>query len=311
MQMKDAPAIATANQVQKLESFMTDVSIIGLGAMGSALARSQISAGRSVTVWNRSPEKAASLVEAGAVAVATAAEAIAASPVSITCVKSHPLTLGILQAATDALQGKTIIELSTGGATQAEDLAKFLEGAGAKWMFGIINAYPHMIGNEDVVLSVVGTKAQWAENAPIIKAMGGSSVHVGEQAGMLAALFAGLFTVRQGFMWGMIYGALACKKAGISMQAFSDLVPISMGMMKPYYDYFASTVPDATYDDPPATMQTYAAALEDVLASFEALGARDELPRLFVDMAKMGMDAGFEDKALTAVIDVLGREPAT
>ena len=289
---------------------MTDISIIGLGAMGSALANAQLSAGRSITVWNRSPEKVARLVAAGAIPATTASEAIAASPVAITCVKSHPQTLSILQTSTNVLKGKTIIELSTGGAMEAEELAQFLEGAGAEWMFGIINAYPHMIGNEDVVLSIVGTEDQWLANAPIIKTMGGSSVHVGQQAGMLAALFAGLFTVRQGFMWGMIYGALACKKAGISMKAFSDLVPISMGMMKPYYDYFAATVPDATYDDPPATMQTYAAALEDVLASFEALGAQDELPRLFVDMANKGMAAGYEDKALTAVIDVLAREPA-
>tara|TARA_R110002094_G_scaffold137635_7_gene129178 strand:+ start:851 stop:1723 length:873 start_codon:yes stop_codon:yes gene_type:complete len=286
---------------------MTDISVIGLGAMGSALARAQIAAGRSVTIWNRSPEKTAPLVAEGAIAAATASEAIAASPVTVTCVKSHPQTMAILQNAANALPGKTIIELSTGGATEAEDLAHFLEGAGAEWMFGIINAYPHMIGNEDVVLSVVGTEEQWVSNGPIIKTMGGGSVHVGDQAGMLAALFAGLFTVRQGFMWGMIYGALACKKAGISMQAFSDLVPISMGMMKPYYEYFAATAPNATYDDPPATMQTYAAALEDVLASFEALGARDELPRLFVDMAHKGMAAGYEDKALTAVIDVLAQ----
>ena len=289
---------------------MSDISLIGLGAMGSALARAHIAAGRSVTIWNRSPEKTTALVAEGAIAATTASEAIAASPVTITCVKSHPQTMSILQNAANALPGKTIIELSTGGATEAEDLAHFLEGAGAEWMFGIINAYPHMIGNQDVVLSVVGTEAQWVSNSPIIKTMGGSSVHVGDRAGMLAALFAGLFTVRQGFMWGMIYGALACKKAGISMQAFSNLVPISMGMMKPYYDYFAATVPNATYDDPPATMQTYAAALEDVLASFEALGARDELPRLFVDMANKGLAAGYEDKALTAVIDVLARDRA-
>ncbi|MDH3669357.1 MAG: hypothetical protein OEN23_20780 [Paracoccaceae bacterium] len=175
-------------------------------------------------------------------------------------------------------------------------------------MLGIINAYPHMIGKEDTVLSVVGTEEQWKTYSPIITVMGGASVHVGNQAGMLAALFAGLFTVRQGFMWGMIYGALACRKAGISTQTFSDLVPISMGMMKPYYDYFAETAPTASYDDPPATMQTYAAALEDVLASFEALDARDELPRLFVEMAHKGMAEGLGDKALTAVIDVLERE---
>ena len=284
---------------------MTDVSVIGLGAMGSALARAQLKSGRSVTVWNRSADKAAPLVAEGAVAAATAAEAIAASPVTITCVKSHPQTQDILQNASNALPGKTIIELSTGGAEEAETLATFLKDNGAGWMIGIINAYPHMIGDDATVLSVVGTDDQWATQEPLIKALGGSSVLVGDQAGMLAALFAGLFTVRQGFMWGMIYGALAAKKAGIPLQTFSDLVPISMGMMQPYYDYFADTAPGSNFDNPPATMKTYSAALEDVLASFEALGARDELPRLFVDMAQKGMHAGLEDKALTAVIDVL------
>lgn len=287
---------------------MTDITVIGLGAMGSALARAQMKAGRSVTVWNRTPEKAAPLVAEGAVAAATASEAISASPVTITCVKSHAQTMEVLRNASNALPGKTVIELSTGGAREAEALAQMLQGAGAGWMIGIINAYPHMIGGEETVLSVVGTEAQWAKHAPVIRAMGGGSVHVGDQAGMLAALFAGLFTVRQGFMWGMIYGALAAKKAGIPLQTFSDLVPISMGMMKPYYDYFAATAPEAKYDDPPATLRTYAAALEDVLASFETLGARDDLPRLFVEMARRGMEEGLADKALTSVIDVLARE---
>lgn len=287
---------------------MTDITVIGLGAMGSALARAQMKAGRSVTVWNRTADKAAPLIAEGAKAAETASEAVAASPVSITCVKSHPQTQEILTNAANALPGKTIIELSTGGSEEAEALAAMLEGAGAEWMIGIINAYPHMIGEDATVLSVVGTEAQWDTLGPVIRTLGGASVRVGDRAGMLAALFAGLFTVRQGFMWGMIYGALACKKAGITVQTFSDLIPISMGMMPPYYEYFAATAPDRAYDDPPATMQTYTAALEDVLASFEALGARDELPRLFVDMARMGMEAGLADKALTAVIDVMEAE---
>jgi len=39
---------------------MSDVSVLGLGNMGSALARAFLENGRAVTVWNRSPEKAAS-----------------------------------------------------------------------------------------------------------------------------------------------------------------------------------------------------------------------------------------------------------
>ena len=284
---------------------MSDVTVIGLGAMGSALARAQLKAGRSVTVWNRSPEKAEPLAAEGAVAAASVAEAISASPVAITCVKSHPQTTELLESVASELQGKTIIELSTGGASEAEAFAASVEAAGAEWMIGIINAYPQMIGDEGTVLSCVGTEHQWKDHGPIIKSMGGGSLLVGSEAGMLAALFAGLFTVRQGFMWGMIYGALVCKKAGISPQTFSDLIPISMGMMEPYYNYFANTAPTQDYDNPSATMQTYLFALEDVLASFEALEARDELPRLFVDMAQKGMDAGLNDKALTALDELL------
>ena len=45
---------------------MSDISMIGLGAMGTALAKAQVKAGHEVTVWNRSPQRMAPLVALGA-----------------------------------------------------------------------------------------------------------------------------------------------------------------------------------------------------------------------------------------------------
>ena len=45
---------------------MTDISVIGLGDMGSALAQTLLKNGYSVTVWNRSADKADPLMAAGA-----------------------------------------------------------------------------------------------------------------------------------------------------------------------------------------------------------------------------------------------------
>ncbi|MGA1797355.1 NAD(P)-dependent oxidoreductase [Sphingomonas sp. 4RDLI-65] len=42
------------------------IGFIGLGQMGSAMAANLVKAGHDVTVWNRSPDKAEALVEAGA-----------------------------------------------------------------------------------------------------------------------------------------------------------------------------------------------------------------------------------------------------
>lgn len=53
-------------------------------------------------------------------------------------------------------------------------------------------------------------------------------------------------------------------------------------------------------------MATYAAALDDALGTFVALGAPSELPRLFSELAHKGLDAGLNEKALTALIELLG-----
>lgn len=287
---------------------MSDVSVIGLGAMGSALAVALIKGGYAVTVWNRSPEKAAPLVAAGAVQAGSAAEALRASPVTVICIASHDKTLELLGTTGDAVSGRTIIELSTGGAEDAEALAAHLEGQGADWMIGIINAYPTGVGLPETVLLLVGAEPVWQRFKPLIRTLGGGSARVGDAAGMIAALFAALFTTRQGFMFGMIYGGLVCRKAGIPLDVFASQIPVSMGVLPAYHKYFSDTVPAGRFDNPPATMTVYAAALDDALATFRALGARAELPQLFSELAHRGVEAGLDDKALTALVELMSRD---
>ncbi|MFQ5621899.1 MAG: hypothetical protein ACE5FS_00750, partial [Paracoccaceae bacterium] len=173
---------------------------------------------------------------------------------------------------------------------------------------GIINAYPTAIGKPETVLLTVGAEDTWKRWEPAIKVLGGSSAHVGTDAAMLAALFAALFTTRQGFMFGMIYGGLVCKKAGIPLETFAAQVPVSLGVLPSYHRYFADTAPVGKFDNPPATMTTYAAALDDALATFRNVGAPAELPQLFSDLAHKGIQAGLEEKALTALVELLSKD---
>jgi 3-hydroxyisobutyrate dehydrogenase-like beta-hydroxyacid dehydrogenase len=52
-----------------------DVTVIGLGAMGRALAGALLDAGHRTTIWNRSPGKGEELVARGAVRAGSAEEA--------------------------------------------------------------------------------------------------------------------------------------------------------------------------------------------------------------------------------------------
>ena len=284
---------------------MSDLSVIGLGKMGAALASTLLQSGRSVTVWNRSAAKAGPLVEAGAILASSPEQAIAASDATIVCIKTHKTTTELLTPLSGQLSGKTILDLSTGGAEEATELVKMLTAAGAQWHIGMINAYPSGIGKAETAILCAGPPEVWDRWQDAIRALGGASAHVGTEAAAIPGLFAAMFTARQGFMFGLIYGGAVCRKAGLPMEAFAAQVPVTLGMAGNYADLFMRTVPTRTYDDPGATVAVYLAALDDVMATFEATETPDAFPRLMRDLARRGVDEGYAGKELTSLVEML------
>jgi 3-hydroxyisobutyrate dehydrogenase len=86
---------------------MDRVALLGTGIMGSAMARNLLAAGIPTTVWNRSPEAAAPLGQAGAKVAGSAAEAVAGARVVITmlptaeAVQSVMFDGGVVEALPD------------------------------------------------------------------------------------------------------------------------------------------------------------------------------------------------------------------
>ena len=119
---------------------MNEVTIIGLGAMGSALAGALISSGHKATVWNRTAAKAAPLAERGAQVADDPASAIAASPTLIICVDNYTVMFDILSrpGCTEALRGKTLIHLSTGIPEDARKGESFAHKVQANYLDGAI-----------------------------------------------------------------------------------------------------------------------------------------------------------------------------
>jgi 3-hydroxyisobutyrate dehydrogenase/2-hydroxy-3-oxopropionate reductase len=102
---------------------MTRVAFIGVGAMGGRMARRLLDAGHELSVWNRTPAKAAPLIEAGATAAATPAEAARRAEVVITMVADSDA----LQAVSEGPEGiaaaaTTVLEMSTVGPAALAEL---------------------------------------------------------------------------------------------------------------------------------------------------------------------------------------------
>jgi 3-hydroxyisobutyrate dehydrogenase-like beta-hydroxyacid dehydrogenase len=109
---------------------MSTVAVLGLGAMGSRVARRLLEAGHELVVWNRTSEKAAPLVEAGATAAPTPADAAGRAEAVLTMVADpaalREVTEGEAGVAAGLGAGSTLIEMSTVGPDALRRLASVL-----------------------------------------------------------------------------------------------------------------------------------------------------------------------------------------
>jgi 3-hydroxyisobutyrate dehydrogenase-like beta-hydroxyacid dehydrogenase len=109
---------------------MTAVAVLGLGAMGSAIAARLLGAGHELSVWNRTPGRDEELVAAGARRAGSPADAVRNTEVVITMV-TDPLALeqvlfGDGGAAQAIHLDATLIEMSTVGPTAIASVVKQL-----------------------------------------------------------------------------------------------------------------------------------------------------------------------------------------
>ncbi len=75
------------------------VAVIGLGAMGAALAAALLHCGAEVRVWNRTAEKSRALHDQGAIACAIAEDASSGSEIVIVCVSTYPAWRSLVMSA--------------------------------------------------------------------------------------------------------------------------------------------------------------------------------------------------------------------
>jgi 3-hydroxyisobutyrate dehydrogenase len=103
------------------------VAFCGLGQMGAPMARRLVAAGHEVTVWNRTPERAAPFGAEGTLVAATPAEAARGADVAMTILGGPGSVADVLLGAgglVEGLQpGAVVFEMSTIGPVALRELA--------------------------------------------------------------------------------------------------------------------------------------------------------------------------------------------
>jgi 3-hydroxyisobutyrate dehydrogenase len=195
---------------------MARIAFIGLGVMGAPIARHLAAAGHSLTVYNRSPEKArAFAAEHGASHAATPAAAAGNADAVIACVGAdkdvEEITIGPDGAFRNMREGALFIDHTTISAKLARRLA---DEAGKLRLLALdAPVSGGQSGAEKGQLAIMcgGSDEAMAAAQPLIQAYGARIVHIGAAgSGQLAKM------INQIAIAGIVQGlseALAFAKA--------------------------------------------------------------------------------------------------
>ena len=159
------------------------IGVAGLGAMGAAVAGRHLSLGNEVTVWNRTPDKAKPLAEAGAKVVKSPAEVAAASDTVVTLLTDGAAIDAVYNGPNGLLsgdvKGKLFIEMSTVPPKVETDLAPKVRGKGATMVECPVGGSTTP-AREGKLLGLMGAEPADAERArPILEQMCRKVEHCG------------------------------------------------------------------------------------------------------------------------------------
>lgn len=203
-----------------------DVAFLGLGIMGSRMAANLAKAGHAVRAWNRSPDKADALAEAGCAPSASLTDSVREVGVAITML-ADPAALrevvigrGMLEAMP---KGSLWIDCSTVDPGTSRALAAEADRRGIRFLDAPVSGSLAAAANAKLVFFVGGDAADIAEASPLLDAMGMRSVHAGPRgAGATLKLVNNLFLAQAQAAWSETLGL--ANAMGLSTEVVHDAV---------------------------------------------------------------------------------------
>jgi 3-hydroxyisobutyrate dehydrogenase len=194
----------------------TPVAILGLGIMGSGMARRLVSSGFPLSVYSRSREKAAPFAELGAYLADSPRQAAERADVVISMVSddtaSRAVWMGDAGALAGARSGSVLIESSTLTVGWIKELAEASSQRDREFLDApVTGTKPHAESGQ--LLFLVGGSANAVEVArPVLSVLGRGIVHLGPTAsGALMKLINNFMAAVQTVSFGEALGLI---KAG-------------------------------------------------------------------------------------------------
>jgi 3-hydroxyisobutyrate dehydrogenase-like beta-hydroxyacid dehydrogenase len=289
------------------------IALIGLGAMGAAIAARWRAAGFPLVVHNRNPAKAQALAGSGVEVARTPREAASLGDVVVTVVNdddaSRAVWLGPDGAVAGLKDGAVAIEMSTVSPDWARDLGRRAAKTGACFLDAPVGGGPSAVAAGKLTVFAGGPAATLETARPLFAEIASRIEHLGEVGA--GATWKLLNYMMAGAQMASLAEALAvAAKAGIAADRAADLIRQSV-VASPLVVGKLPRMTERRFDNPEAALRLVVKDQRYALAFAQSLGAELEiLPAVVRTFARAERD-GFGDLDLAAVVESVSRRSGT
>jgi len=206
---------------------MQKFGFIGLGIMGSAMAKNLVRAGFDVTVWNRTPEKCAELAELGAKVAMTPREVAQGCPITFAMLADPAAAEAVCFGPDGVLagigDGRGYVDMSTVDAGISRRIATAVTGKGGRFLEAPVSGSKKPAEDGTLIILSAGDRSLYEEAMPGFEKMGKKVLYLGE-VGNGANMKLVVNMVMGGMMSIFCEGLALGEKAGLDRSDIMEVI---------------------------------------------------------------------------------------
>ncbi|KDN81732.1 NAD(P)-dependent oxidoreductase [Kitasatospora cheerisanensis] len=293
-------------QQPDLASEFDAVTVIGLGPMGQAMTRTLLAAGHPVTVWNRTPSRAAGLVADGAALAATPAEAVRASGLVVLSLTDYPAMYDVLGPATGALAGRTLVNLGSDTPDRSREAAAWAARHDAGFLTGGVMVPAPMVGTPAAHVYYSGGRDLMDRHRAVL-ALLGAPRYLGEDPGLAQMMYQAQLAVFLTTLSGLMHATAMLGTAGLkAAEALPELLASAdaIGAILRAGEQHPGTALDAgEHPGHLSTVTMMGATADHIVETSTSLGLDLALPLAVQAHYRQAIDNGHGGDNWTRIID--------
>lgn len=281
------------------------VTVLGLGRMGLALVQALARAGHDLTVWNRTASRSAPLRELDVALADSVESACASSEVVVVSVTDYAATREMLGEIGSVLEGRTLIQLSSGTPSEARAMARWAAAQGIDYVDGAIVGFPSAIGTADAIIFYAGSETAIAAAAAVIADLSGTPMHVGDDAGHPAIIDGALILNTMAIFIANMVGRAMCDTEGVAAQAWTVVGGMMLDAVPSLVLDLNAALDRSDFSGTEASLTTWAHGADLIRDALTERGLDTTLAGGIADLAHRAIDRGHGDDGFAAIYDVL------